>query len=91
MEDKLIEAIKTTLTKYGVNDEELQKSFISDLEIEVGGGEKEDDKDDKDDKEDVKPEEETKKVEEEPKQEKVSFKKEDKFKIKLDEKKEDNA
>ena len=33
---------------------------------------------------------ETKKVEEEPKQEKVSFKKEDKFKIKLDEKKEDN-
>ena len=34
---------------------------------------------------------ETKKVEEEPKQEKVSFKKEDKFKIKLDEKKEDNA
>ena len=62
MEDKLIEAIKTTLTKYGVNDEELQKSFISDLEIEVGGGEKEDDKDDKDDKEDVKPEEETKKV-----------------------------
>ena len=33
----------------------------------------------------------TKKVEEEPKQEKVSFKKEDKFKIKLDEKKEDNA
>lgn len=59
MEDKLIEAIKTTLTKYGVNDEELQKSFISDLEIEVGGGEKEDDKDDK---EDVKPEEETKKV-----------------------------
>ncbi len=60
MEDKLIEAIKTTLTKYGVNDEELQKSFISDLEIEVGG-EKEDDKDDKDDKEDVKPEEETKK------------------------------
>lgn len=58
MEDKLIEAIKTTLTKYGVNDEELQKSFISDLEIEVGG-EKEDDKDDK---EDVKPEEETKKV-----------------------------
>lgn len=60
MEDKLIEAIKTTLTKYGVNDEELQKSFISDLEIEVGG-EKEDAKDDKDDKEDVKPEEETKK------------------------------
>ena len=34
---------------------------------------------------------ETKKVEEEPKQEKVSFKKEDKIKIKLDEKKEDNA
>ena len=34
---------------------------------------------------------ETKKVEEEPKQEKVSFKKEDKFKIKLDERKEDNA
>ena len=34
---------------------------------------------------------ETKKVEEEPKQEKVSFKKEDKFKVKLDEKKEDNA
>ena len=34
---------------------------------------------------------ETKKVEEEPKQEKVSFKKEDKVKIKLDEKKEDNA
>ena len=34
---------------------------------------------------------ETKKVEEEPKQEKVSKKKEDKFKIKLDEKKEDNA
>ncbi len=33
---------------------------------------------------------ETKKVEEEPKQEKVSFKKEDKFKVKLDEKKEDN-
>ena len=32
----------------------------------------------------------TKKVEEEPKQEKVSFKKEDKFKVKLDEKKEDN-
>lgn len=58
MEDKLIEAIKTTLTKYGVNDEELQKSFISDLEIEVGG----DKEDDKDDKEDVKPEEETKKV-----------------------------
>ena len=34
---------------------------------------------------------ETKKVEEEPKQEKVSFKKEDKFKIKWDEKKEDDA
>ena len=34
---------------------------------------------------------ETKKVEEEPKQDKLSFKKEDKFKIKLDEKKEDNA
>ncbi|AXX89839.1 twin-arginine translocase subunit TatB [Arcobacter suis] len=33
---------------------------------------------------------ETKKVEEQPKQEKVSFKKEDKFKVKLDEKKEDN-
>ena len=32
----------------------------------------------------------TKKVEKEPKQEKVSFKKEDKFKVKLDEKKEDN-
>mgnify|MGYP000016295745 FL=1 len=34
---------------------------------------------------------EPKKVEEEIKQEKVSFKKEDKFKVKLDEKKEDNA
>lgn len=34
---------------------------------------------------------ETKKVEEQPKQEKVSFKKEDKFKVKLDEKKEDNV
>jgi sec-independent protein translocase protein TatB len=34
---------------------------------------------------------EAKKVEEEIKQEKVSFKKEDKFKVKLDEKKEDNA
>ena len=34
---------------------------------------------------------ETKKVEEEPKQEKVSFKKEDKFKVNLDEKKEDNV
>lgn len=31
------------------------------------------------------------KITEEPKQEKVSFKKEDKFKVKLDEKKEDNA
>ncbi len=34
---------------------------------------------------------ETKKIEEEPKQEKVSFKKEDKFKVNLDEKKEVNA
>ena len=34
---------------------------------------------------------EAKNVEEEIKQEKVSFKKEDKFKVKLDEKKEDNA
>ena len=34
---------------------------------------------------------ETKKVEEKQKKKKVSFKKEDKFKIKLDEKKEDNA
>lgn len=37
MDDKLIEAIKTTLAKYGVNDEELQKSFIGDLEAEVSG------------------------------------------------------
>ena len=34
---------------------------------------------------------ETKKIEEEPKQEKISFKKEDKFKVNLDEKKEVNA
>ena len=45
MEDKLIEAIKSILIKYGVNDEELQKSFINDLEIEMNGenGEKTDD------------------------------------------------
>ena len=34
---------------------------------------------------------ETKKIQEEPKQEKISFKKEDKFKVNLDEKKEVNA
>ena len=39
----------------------------------------------------VKEEKKTEAIEEKPKEEKVSLKKEDKFKVKLDEKKEDNA
>ena len=39
----------------------------------------------------VKEEKKTESIEEKPKEEKVSLKKEDKFKVKLDEKKEDNA
>ena len=39
----------------------------------------------------VKEEKKTEAIEEKPKEEKISLKKEDKFKVKLDEKKEDNA
>ena len=80
-----ISELKAEATKFKTQIEETKTSLAVDSKIDLGLN------DIMKDNLTVDSSTETKKVEEEPKQEKVSFKKEDKFKIKLDEKKEDNA
>lgn len=80
-----ISELKAEATKFKTQIEETKTSLAVDSKIDLGLNEI------MKDNLTTNSSTETKKVEEEPKQEKVSFKKEDKFKIKLDEKKEDNA
>ena len=80
-----ISELKAEATKFKTQIEETKTSLAVDSKIDLGLN------DIMKDNLATNSSTETKKVEEEPKQEKVSFKKEDKFKIKLDEKKEDNA
>lgn len=80
-----ISELKAEASKFKTQIEETKTSLAVDSKIDLGLN------DIMKDNLTVDSSTETKKVEEEPKQEKVSFKKEDKFKIKLDEKKEDNA
>ena len=80
-----ISELKAEATKFKTQIEETKTSLAVDSKIDLGLN------DIMKDNLATNSSTETKKVEEEPKQEKVSFKKEDKFKVKLDEKKEDNA
>lgn len=80
-----ISELKAEASKFKTQIEETKTSLAVDSKIDLGLN------DIMKDNLTVDSSTETKKVGEEPKQEKVSFKKEDKFKIKLDEKKEDNA
>ena len=84
-----ISELKAEATKFKTQIEETKTSLAIDSKIDLGLNDIM--KDNLKENITVSSPIETKKVEEEPKQEKVSFKKEDKFKIKLDEKKEDNA
>ena len=79
-----ISELKAEATKFKTQIEETKTSLAIDSKIDLGLNEI------MKDNLTTNSSTETKKVEEEPKQEKVSFKKEDKFKVKLDEKKEDN-
>lgn len=79
-----ISELKAEATKFKTQIEETKTSLAVDSKIDLGLNEI------MKDNLTTNSSTETKKVEEEPKQEKVSFKKEDKFKVKLDEKKEDN-
>jgi sec-independent protein translocase protein TatB len=82
-----ISEMKAEASKFKSQIEETKASLSMDSKIDLGLNDILND--------DVKPSSTEKKVEkeiiEEKKSEKVSFKKEDKFKVKLDEKKEDNA
>ena len=79
-----ISELKAEASKFKSQIEETKASLTVDSKIDLGLNDLM--KDNLNDDSSI----ETKKVEEEPKQEKVSFKKENKFKVKLDEKKEDN-
>ena len=80
-----ISEMKEEANKFKAQIEETKTSLSMDSKIELGLS------DIMKDNLSVDSSVETKKIQEEPKQEKISFKKEDKFKVNLDEKKEVNA
>ncbi len=80
-----ISEMKSEANKFKAQIEETKTSLSMDSKIDLGLN------DIMKDNLSVDSSTETKKIEEEPKQEKISFKKEDKFKVNLDEKKEVNA
>ena len=80
-----ISELKAEATKFKTQIEETKTSLAIDSKIDLGLS------DIMKDNLSVDSSVETKKIQEEPKQEKISFKKEDKFKVNLDEKKEVNA
>lgn len=80
-----ISEMKSEANKFKAQIEETKTSLSMDSKIDLGLN------DIMKDNLNVDSSAETKKIEEEPKQEKISFKKEDKFKVNLDEKKEVNA
>ena len=80
-----ISELKAEATKFKTQIEETKTSLAVDSKIDLGLS------DIMKDNLSVDSSVETKKIQEEPKQEKISFKKEDKFKVNLDEKKEVNA
>ena len=80
-----ISEMKSEANKFKAQIEETKTSLSMDSKIDLGLN------DIMKDNLSVDSSAETKKIEEEPKQEKISFKKEDKFKVNLDEKKEVNA
>ena len=80
-----ISEMKSEANKFKAQIEETKTSLSMDSKIDLGLN------DIMKDNLSVESSAETKKIEEEPKQEKISFKKEDKFKVNLDEKKEVNA
>ena len=80
-----ISEMKSEASKFKAQIEETKTSLSMDSKIDLGLS------DIMKDNLSVDSSVETKKIQEEPKQEKISFKKEDKFKVNLDEKKEVNA
>jgi sec-independent protein translocase protein TatB len=84
-----ISEMKAEASKFKSQIEDTKASLSVDSKIDLGLNDilKDDLKESSSGKEEKKKEA----IEEKPKEEKVSFKKEDKFKVKLDEKKEDNA
>lgn len=80
-----ISEMKSEANKFKAQIEETKTSLSMDSKIDLGLN------DIMKDNLSVDSSTETRKIEEEPKQEKISFKKEDKFKVNLDEKKEVNA